>query len=129
MGSVISHQYWEYKEEKEQSTRDLLDEMGEPVLILDLAKNMLRCAGLPYRPGENVVFTGLRSGEKIHEELSDNAEQSLPTEIDRVSILRSSEEIAFPEELIRALEQKDLEAAIRYVLSLTQIGSSESVTC
>ena len=35
MGSVISHQYWEYKEEKEQSTRDLLDEMGEPVLNED----------------------------------------------------------------------------------------------
>ena len=45
-------------------------DMGEPVRILDLARNMLRLSGRPFRLGENVIVTGLRPGEKMHEELS-----------------------------------------------------------
>ncbi len=43
--------------------------MGRPVGILSLARHMIERAG-PYRPGQDVgiVFTGLRPGEKLHEE-------------------------------------------------------------
>lgn len=53
-------------------------EMGKPVKILDLAKDLIRLAG--HAPDSiEIVETGLREGEKMYEELSYEAEESLPT--------------------------------------------------
>ncbi len=54
-------------------------DMGEPVRIDDLARQMIRLAGL--RPGEDVeiVYTGVRPGEKLHEELFYAHETRRPT--------------------------------------------------
>jgi len=48
----------------------LVLDMGEPVRILDVAKRMLEALGGP----SDIVFTGLRPGEKLHEELIGNGE-------------------------------------------------------
>lgn len=57
----------------------LMLEMGEPVRILDLANQMIRLAGLRPEVDVPIVVTGLRPGERLHEQLSDDAEDVGPT--------------------------------------------------
>jgi FlaA1/EpsC-like NDP-sugar epimerase len=53
-------------------------EMGEPVKIVDLAKDMIRLSGLDT-DDIRIEFTGLRPGEKLFEELLADSEKTLPT--------------------------------------------------
>ena len=55
-------------------------DMGEPVKIVDLARQMIRLAGLEPDRDIQIVFTGLRPGEKLTEHLSDEQEPLKPTE-------------------------------------------------
>lgn len=69
--------------------------MGEPVKIDDLARNMIRLSG--YEPDVDIMikYTGLRPGEKLYEELLMNEEGMKTTENDRIFVGR---QIAFDEE-------------------------------
>jgi FlaA1/EpsC-like NDP-sugar epimerase len=71
-------------------------EMGEPVRIVDLAHNMLRLAGIPSANGEHMVFTGLRPGEKLHEELEAPTEEGSATRVPKVRIVRTGNARSFP---------------------------------
>ncbi len=53
-------------------------DMGEPIRIVDLARQMIRLAGLTERE-IGIEFIGLRPGEKLHEELFHAAEPLMPT--------------------------------------------------
>lgn len=64
-------------------------EMGEPVRIVDLAANLLRLTGAPKGNGQSMVFTGLRPGEKLHEELVAPDEETVPTPIRKVRLVRN----------------------------------------
>ena len=59
-------------------------EMGEPVKIVDLARNMIRLAG--YEPDVDIALelVGIRPGEKIHEELFNRDERAQPTTAERI---------------------------------------------
>lgn len=62
-------------------------DMGEPVRIVDLARKVLRLSGRPARLDRDILFTGLRPGEKMHEELVAPDEETRPTAIERVKIV------------------------------------------
>ena len=61
-------------------------DMGEPVKIVDLARNLILLSGL--RPDEDIriEFTGIRPGEKLYEELHTFEESTLPTRHEKVKI-------------------------------------------
>jgi FlaA1/EpsC-like NDP-sugar epimerase len=63
-------------------------DMGEPIRIVDLAENMIRLAGLvPYQDIE-IQFTGLRPGEKLMEEINGKGEGILPTDQEKMRVIR-----------------------------------------
>jgi FlaA1/EpsC-like NDP-sugar epimerase len=61
-------------------------DMGEPVRILDLAKNMIRLSGHEPDVDIPIRFVGLRPGEKLFEELSTSSDQVLPTRHEKIMI-------------------------------------------
>jgi FlaA1/EpsC-like NDP-sugar epimerase len=63
----------------------LVLDMGEPVRIVDLARDLIRLAG--HTVDEiGIVYSGLRAGEKLYEELLADADTTLPTAIARLRI-------------------------------------------
>ena len=82
--------------QSESSSVFVLD-MGEPVKIVDVVRRMLRMAGKP----ENIVYTGLRRGEKLHEVLRNGAEPSFATsheKIERLQVKGLNPEMLGPKE-------------------------------
>lgn len=66
-------------------------DMGEQVKILDLAENLIRLSGLePYRDIP-ISFTGLRPGEKLHEELISSVESTVPSGVAKIALVQTDE--------------------------------------
>jgi FlaA1/EpsC-like NDP-sugar epimerase len=61
-------------------------DMGKSVKIVELAKKMIRLAGLTPNEDVKIEFTGLRPGEKLYEELLNDSENSMPTHNEKIMI-------------------------------------------
>lgn len=63
-------------------------DMGEPVRIVDLALQMIKLAGLQPERDIKIVYSGLRPGEKLYEELLNQGENTMPTHHEKIKISR-----------------------------------------
>jgi O-antigen biosynthesis protein WbqV len=96
--------------------------MGSPVKIVDLARNLIRLSGRRPDTDIQIVYTGLRPGEKLYEELFDNKETlsgtgasgilaASPRSIERALIVRIFDEMK------RRIDAQDLPGALRLLKS------------
>lgn len=66
-------------------------DMGKPVKVYDLAKRMILLSGKTVGKDIDIVFTGLREGEKLYEELLNNSENTIPTHHEKILKAKVSE--------------------------------------
>lgn len=81
-------------------------DMGKSVKIVELAKKMIRLAGLIPNQDINIEFTGLRPGEKLFEELLNNNENTIPTYHEQILIGK-----------VREFEFNEVEEQLKVLLS------------
>ena len=67
-------------------------DMGKPVKITELAKQMIRLSGFVPFKDIDIIYTGLRPGEKLYEELLADKENTLPTHHQKILIAKASYE-------------------------------------
>lgn len=77
--------------------------MGQPIKIADLAKDLIRLSGYEVGKDIDIVYTGLRPGEKLFEELFIEGEKYEPTEHDKILTVHNASSIV-PAELDFAVE-------------------------
>ena len=65
--------------------------MGEPIRILDLARDVIRFNGFEPEKDIEIVFTGLRPGEKLYEELITEGEGIVPTRHEKIMVLTADQ--------------------------------------
>ncbi len=98
-------------------------DMGEPVKIIDLAKNMIRLSGHEPDVDIEVRITGLRPGEKLFEELATKGENIIPTYHEKIKIFAgprpAPREIeAWVEALERLVDHCDEEGIVAHLCDL-----------
>lgn len=91
-------------------------DMGEPMKIEDLAIQMIRLAGLRPHEDIKIVYTGLRPGEKLYEELFHDAESLLPTAHASIRLAAA-----------RSIDKKALMAQLQALYEAAQRREAEKV--
>jgi FlaA1/EpsC-like NDP-sugar epimerase len=90
-----------------ESGQVLVLDMGEPVKIVDLARDMIKLSGRSVDQIQ-IVFTGLRPGEKLYEELLADADATISTSIPQLRIARIEGRPDAVRELIEQIKIADI---------------------
>lgn len=69
-------------------TQIFVFDMGTPIKIADLARNMIQLAGYEVGKDIKIEYTGLRPGEKLYEEVLATKENTIPTQHDRIFVAK-----------------------------------------
>jgi len=107
--------------------------MGNSIKIVDLARKMIKLSGMKEGKDINIVYTGLRPGEKLYEELLADAENSLPTHHPQILIgkVREYEYVQvkeFIEDLIKSFNTQNNELIVQRMKDLVpEFKSNNSV--
>lgn len=108
-------------------------DMGEPVKIMDLAKNFIKLSGLELGKDIDIKITGLRPGEKLYEELLMNEEGLQKTRCEKIFVAQPMD-LSFKElrsQLDRLLEQpydkEALKTSIHNLVPTYTYGSQTTV--
>lgn len=89
-------------------------DMGQPVKIVDLAKNLIRLSGLK-EDEIKIEFTGLRPGEKLYEELLADDENTLPTPHPKLRIAQA-----------RAVNETELQALLEWIATEAIVADKDT---
>lgn len=115
-----------------QGSEIFIFDMGRPVKIVDLAYKMIRLVGLVPEEDIKVVFTGLRPGEKLYEELLNKEETTLPTHHEKIKVAKvvpsTYHVISDIETLIRLSRQSDDIALVKKMKELVPEFKSNNST-
>lgn len=102
-------------------------DMGKQIKIVDLAKNMIKLYGINSDDIE-IVFTGIREGEKLYEELIMDSEKFLPSEYEKLFIVDNDLDILSKkerEEMISLFEEASISASKNDIKKLIREYISE----
>ena len=91
-------------------------DMGKSVRIVDLARKMIKLSGYEVGKDIHIVFTGLRPGEKLYEEVLNVKETTLPTVHERIKIAK-----------VREYNYADVKASIERLHQALEIGDNFGV--
>jgi FlaA1/EpsC-like NDP-sugar epimerase len=81
-------------------------DMGRPVKIVDLARNMIELAGLKPDVDIKIEFTGVRPGEKLYEELTSMLDDTVPTDHEQVRVFVGNQRLQFDiDDWLRSLKE------------------------
>ncbi|MDR7542820.1 MAG: nucleoside-diphosphate sugar epimerase/dehydratase [Armatimonadota bacterium] len=85
-------------------------DMGEPVRVLDVVRELIRLSGLEVDRDIPIVYSGIRDGEKLEEELVTATERPVATDFERILAVESAESV---DEVTLRLALRELERLVR----------------
>jgi len=90
-------------------------DMGEPVRIVDLARDLIRLHGLVPDEDIEIIFTGVRPGEKMHEELAGDTEELASSDHPKIHVVAHGNPV----------DWVNLKAKLHHLLFLCESGKAQ----